>query len=173
MEFNLAANIGQSISVIDIAATWCGPCVNAITPFEEMAAANTDPRVKFYVGLVDKTDYSCEEWGQNPTDTSVHNKTNTILFDGDSDIMDIRGQIPVTAYPTYAFINEKSEYMGSLTGFNANDVQSVINTLLGAFKGSYPADPEVVRQWFNEAGCCGNSNCKLTYMANSEVTFSS
>ena len=65
-DYNGITNGGDyNILVIDMSATWCGPCVSLIPLFDELAENySNNESVEFFVALSDLNQpYSCTQWG--------------------------------------------------------------------------------------------------------------
>ena len=93
-DYNGNTNGGDyNILVIDMSATWCGPCVSLIPLFDELAENySNNESVEFFVALSDLNQpYSCTQWGNM----------------GDSDYPKI---IDDTGYPIFNMFNTSSSF---------------------------------------------------------------
>ena len=96
-EYNGDLNGGQYfVMLIDLSATWCGPCVSLLPYFDDLAEEWEDhENVKIFVGLSDLNQpYSCEDWGNMGT-----NATPMIIDD--------------SGYPIFNTLNTESSFPSS------------------------------------------------------------
>jgi len=97
-EYNGDLNGGQYfVTLIDMSATWCGPCISLIPYFDNVASEwQGNENVKVMVALTDLDQpYSCLQWGNMGT-----NGTPMIVDD--------------TGYPIFNMLNSESSFPSSV-----------------------------------------------------------
>ena len=97
-EYNGDLNGGQYfVTLIDMSATWCGPCLSLIPYFDNVASEwQGNENVKVVVALTDLNEpYSCLQWGNMGT-----NGTPMIADD--------------TGYPLFNMLNTESSFPSSV-----------------------------------------------------------
>jgi len=97
-EYNGDLNEGQYfVTLIDMSATWCGPCFSLIPYFDDVASEwQGNENVKVIVALTDLNEpYSCSQWGNYGT-------VNTPMIVDD------------TGYPIFNMLNTESSFPSSV-----------------------------------------------------------
>ena len=128
-DFNGNTNGGDyAIMVIDMSATWCGPCVSLIPLFDELQEMYINNNyVKFFVALSDLNQpYSCTQWGNMGTSgiPSIINDTGYPVFN-----MFNTGN----AFPSLAFIDHEMRVHYKDAGYSpsfVNDKSQIIDEML-------------------------------------------
>ena len=145
-DFNGNTNGGDyAIMVIDMSATWCGPCQSLIPLFDDLQQQyiNND-YVKFFVALSDLNQpYSCTQWG-NMGDSGIPN----IINDTGYPIFNMFNT--GSSFPSLVFIDHEMKVYYKDAGYNASFVQEkaqIVDEMLTNLENSlilYPIVNQVI-----------------------------
>jgi len=114
-DYNGDLNGGQyNVTLIDMSATWCGPCFSLIPSFDDVASEWQDnENVKVIVALTDLDQpYSCSQWGNYGT-----SGTPMIVDDTGYPIFNMLNT--ESAFPSSAFIDHTMTVYYKEAGFSS------------------------------------------------------
>ena len=129
-EISLYDFYGKAI-VLDLSAMWCAPCNSAA---DEVQAVQDEygEDLAYITVLIDNYD------GEPPTTADCalwetsHGITTAPVLCGDRTLIgyDINAQWPLTAWPTFFFIDQEMIYRHSVQGFNSYLIDASIDKLI-------------------------------------------
>ena len=151
-DFNGNLNGGEySIIVIDMSATWCGPCQSLIPLFDDLQQQyiNND-YVKFFVALSDLNQpYSCNQWG-NLGDSGIPN----IIDDTGYPIFNMFNT--GGSFPSLVMIDHEMKVHHKEAGFYntfVQDASEIIDEMLYNLENSlilYPSVTQAIDESFSD-----------------------